>query len=59
MNALLKIGKYLFALPLLGFVYGHFTSADAMAGMVPIPGRRYLGLFNRFSYACFYSKCIC
>ena len=38
MNALLKIGKYLFALPLLGFVYGHFTSADAMAGMVPIPG---------------------
>ena len=38
MNALLKIGKYLFALPLLGFVSGHFTSADAMAGMVPIPG---------------------
>ena len=28
-------GKYMFAIPMLGFAMGHFTKADAMTGMVP------------------------
>lgn len=38
MNALLSAGKYLFALPFLVFGAFHFMNADAMAGMVPLPG---------------------
>ena len=33
-----KIGKYLFAIPMIIFGTFHFLNADAMAGMVPIPG---------------------
>jgi uncharacterized membrane protein len=32
------VARILFILPLVGFGFGHFTQADAMAGMVPIPG---------------------
>ena len=35
MNAITGLGKYLFALPFLGFGAGHFMNADAMAGMAP------------------------
>ena len=35
MKALPLIGRILFAIPMLVFGYGHFTSAEAMAGMVP------------------------
>ncbi len=38
MNALLGAGKYLFAIPFLIFGAFHFMNADAMAGMVPLPG---------------------
>ena len=38
MNMLPTIGKYLLVVPLIGFVFGHFMNAKAMAGMVPIPG---------------------
>ncbi|MCB9279444.1 MAG: DoxX family protein [Lewinellaceae bacterium] len=38
MNSLLGLGKYLFIIPLLGFGFGHLSNANAMAGMVPIPG---------------------
>lgn len=38
MNALLRLGKYFFALPFIVFGLLHFMGADAMAGMVPIPG---------------------
>lgn len=38
MNALLNLGKYFFAVPFLIFGAFHMMSADAMAGMVPIPG---------------------
>lgn len=38
MNALLKIGKYLFAIPFLAFGVMHMMAAESMAGMVPIPG---------------------
>lgn len=33
MNSVLGLGKYLFAIPFLGFAYGHLTHADMMAGM--------------------------
>ena len=33
-----KIGKYLFAIPMVIFGLFHFLSANAMAAMVPIPG---------------------
>jgi len=33
-----KIGKYLFAIPMVIFGLFHFLNASAMAGMVPIPG---------------------
>lgn len=33
MNALLGIGKYLFAIPFLVFGVFHFMGAEAMAGM--------------------------
>lgn len=36
-----KIGKYLYAIPMVIFGLFHFLNASAMAGMVPIPG----GLF--------------
>ncbi len=32
------IGKYLFAIPIIIFGLLHFLNANAMAGMVPIPG---------------------
>ena len=38
MDALPKIGKILFALPMAVFGVIHFISGEAMAGMVPIPG---------------------
>jgi len=38
MNALLNLGKYLFAVPFLIFGVFHFMSAEQMGGMVPIPG---------------------
>ncbi len=38
MNTVLNLGKYLFAIPMLMFGVGHLTNANAMAGMVPIPG---------------------
>lgn len=38
MNTVLNLGKYLFAIPMLMFGIGHLTNANAMAGMVPIPG---------------------
>jgi len=40
-NSILKIsaiGKYLFAIPFIIFGLFHFLNANAMAGMVPIPG---------------------
>jgi putative oxidoreductase len=40
-NLILKIsaiGKYLYAVPMLIFGLFHFLNANAMAGMVPIPG---------------------
>ena len=33
-----KIGKYLFAIPMVIFGLFHFLNSSAMAGMVPIPG---------------------
>jgi uncharacterized membrane protein len=33
-----KIGKYIYALPLIVFGLFHFLNASAMAGMVPVPG---------------------
>lgn len=39
MNAVLKLGRYLFAIPFAVFGVFHFMYADAMAGMVPLlPG---------------------
>ncbi len=40
MKNLGTIGKFLYALPLLGFGFGHLANANAMSGMVPsfIPG---------------------
>ncbi|MEZ4986550.1 MAG: hypothetical protein R2795_16195 [Saprospiraceae bacterium] len=38
MNALLGLGKYLFAIPFAIFGLFHFMGADGMAGMVPVPG---------------------
>ena len=38
MDTLLKLGKYLFALPFAMFGIMHFTNADAMAGMAPFGG---------------------
>ncbi len=35
MNAITGLGKYLFALPFIGFGLFHFMGADAMAGMAP------------------------
>lgn len=35
MNTITGLGKYLFALPFLGFGAGHFMNAEAMAGMAP------------------------
>ena len=35
---LTKLGKYLFAAPFAIFGILHFLGADAMSGMVPIPG---------------------
>jgi uncharacterized membrane protein YphA (DoxX/SURF4 family) len=37
MNAILGLGKYLFAAIFLVFGLGHFSNASAMAGIVPIP----------------------
>tara|TARA_R110002096_G_scaffold90936_2_gene205931 strand:+ start:1310 stop:1678 length:369 start_codon:yes stop_codon:yes gene_type:complete len=33
-----KIGKYLYAIPMVIFGLFHFLNASSMAGMVPIPG---------------------
>ena len=38
MDALPKLGKFLFALPMAVFGLMHFMMGEAMAGMVPIPG---------------------
>lgn len=38
MNALLSLGKYLYAIPFAIFGIFHFMNAEGMAGMVPIPG---------------------
>ncbi len=38
MDTLLKLGKYLFALPFAMFGIMHFTNAEAMAGMAPFGG---------------------
>lgn len=38
MNAVLGLGRYLFAIPFLAFAIFHFMGAKDMAGMVPIPG---------------------
>ncbi len=38
MNSFIGLGKYLFAAPFAIFGLLHFMGADAMAGMVPIPG---------------------
>lgn len=38
MDALPKVGRFLFALPMAAFGAMHFMSGEAMAGMVPIPG---------------------
>ncbi len=32
------VARILFIIPLVGFGFGHFANAGAMAGMVPIPG---------------------
>jgi len=39
MNAITGFGKYLFALPFLGFSVGHFMNAEIMAGMAPFGGK--------------------
>jgi putative oxidoreductase len=33
-----KVGRYIYCIPLLAFAMNHFTNAQMMAGMVPIPG---------------------
>ena len=38
MDALPKVGRFLYAIPMAGFGVLHFMMSDAMAGMVPIPG---------------------
>lgn len=38
MDALPKIGRFLFAIPMAGFGVLHFMMSGVMAGMVPIPG---------------------
>lgn len=38
MDALPKVGRFLYAIPMAGFGALHFMMGDAMAGMVPIPG---------------------
>lgn len=38
MNAVLRLGKFLYAIPFVVFGLFHFMGANDMAGMVPIPG---------------------
>ncbi len=38
MSGLLKLGKWLYALPMLVFGVMHFLAAPDMEGMVPLPG---------------------
>ncbi len=38
MDALPKVGRFLFALPMAVFGVMHFMNGDAMVAMVPIPG---------------------
>lgn len=38
MDALPKVGRYLYAIPMAIFGALHFVMTDAMAAMVPIPG---------------------
>ncbi len=38
MNAILGLGRYLYALPMAIFGLFHFMNANDMAGMVPLPG---------------------
>ena len=38
MNGILALGRYLFAIPMAVFGIFHFMNANAMAGMVPLPG---------------------
>ena len=38
MEALPKVGRFLYAIPMAGFGVLHLMMGEAMAGMVPIPG---------------------
>lgn len=38
MSAILSLGRWLYAIPFTLFGVLHFMNADAMGGMVPIPG---------------------
>lgn len=38
MDALPKVGRFLFAIPMALFGVFHFINTDAMVGIVPIPG---------------------
>jgi putative oxidoreductase len=38
MKNLKVVGRFLFALPFLGFAMGHFTNAEMMAGYAPFGG---------------------
>ena len=38
MNAIINLGKYLYAIPMAIFGVMHFMNADAMAGMAPFGG---------------------
>ena len=38
MDGVMKLGKYLFALPMAFFGVGHFMNAEAMASMAPFGG---------------------
>ena len=38
MDALPKVGRFLFALPMAAFGVMHFMNGQAMVGMVPVPG---------------------
>lgn len=41
MNTLPAIGRFLYALPMAAFGLFHFLNAEALAGIVPVPGGRF------------------
>lgn len=45
-KTLALIARVLFALPFIGFAFGHFTNADMMAAMVPIAGGKFWVFFT-------------